>query len=788
MFEWSYQSIELLKGYAAAGRSVIPTGADKRPAIPAWRDYQSQAARPEIMPQWFDGPGARAGAAIIGGAVSAPEGFNLVCVDCDVKYSGMELFERYCALLEEKIPGLRNRLIEETSPSGGRHFWFLSPTRIGSAKLAESEPAQRENPKTGKMEMVSLVWIETKGEGGYAVCHPTPGYNVINGSLLNPPKLSADEVEAILVLAASLTANFRRSEKGKRLSSNPDLPGAQYAAAASFPDMLELLLANGWTVDKELSEEDCFVQRPRAEAFSGPSSARLSRLSPDEPVLLYVYSSSTNFPESMRAYDPFAIRTFVEFGGDFGKCARALRKEGFGKDSKKKKPDHYTLATFWATRFKDEWAWDAEADCWRRWAGSHWGAATKAELLTQDNRTHEILSENDVPSNDSTMKAVVNRAKNPSQRRFVPAAGKINFANGTLLLDSLTFQEFDRADNLTYAMPYNFGTGRYPAINQFLRETMPDAVARRAYMTHVGLAMMQDRRLYKMVVFWGGKRSGKGTCLKLANAACGQPYEEYATPNIFHTDQEGSWSRALHSEKRVAAVDEMPGDALQSEDLIKSMITHEGVAIRGFQEKETPHNAWGPKLIAATNTEPRFADHSGALKERLILINCPNSRTDDPFEADPDRQVDHHKIDRLLPDLPAFASACLLRAKIALQEIQPGRIRGYPTSISMQNLLNLIAEQGDPIKSWVGEECVIEKANPDSVFTSVADLHRSYAAYCVASGYKWMAVNRFSNALFASFSYLHRTHRETPDGRNLRGFLGVSLRAAKLPMGVMRLV
>src|SRR5262249_17782926 len=52
---------------------------------------------------------------------------------------------------------------------------------------------------------------------------------------------------------------------------------------------------------------------------------------------LYVFSSNAEPFEIERAYAPFSIRAWLDYGGDFGAAAKALAAEGYGERTPPKK-------------------------------------------------------------------------------------------------------------------------------------------------------------------------------------------------------------------------------------------------------------------------------------------------------------------------------------------------------------------------------------------------------------------------------------------------------------------
>ena len=127
--------------YIRSGLSAIPTARDKRPSCP-WKTFTERTMSDREIAVNF---ARAAGIGVVTGKVSG----NLELLDFD---DGGSRFEPWL----EKVPDyIRNRLVVETSPSGGKHVYYrIEGMEVpGNRKLA--------------MKADGHVLIETRGEGGY---------------------------------------------------------------------------------------------------------------------------------------------------------------------------------------------------------------------------------------------------------------------------------------------------------------------------------------------------------------------------------------------------------------------------------------------------------------------------------------------------------------------------------------------------------------------------------------------------------------------------------------------
>src|SRR5262245_36550336 len=296
-----------------AGLSTIPIKADgsKSPALPSWKPYQERLPDEGELRQWF-GNGARPGVAIVGGKVSG----NLEVIDLEAIAPIVEWRE----LVEESAPGLLEQLVQIQTPTDGLHVAFRCSVIGGNTKLA-----QRADGAT---------LIETRGEGGYvlaagspAACHSSGKlYRLVNGDLKAIPEITADEREILLDCARS----FNERVKPEPVSTNgapPSglRPGDDYNARGDSRSDID---RHGWQYVKQGARGELW-RRPGKDR--GVSATRF----PDGS--LYVFSSNAEPFEIERAYAPFSIRAWLDYGGDFGAAAKALAAEGYGERTPPKK-------------------------------------------------------------------------------------------------------------------------------------------------------------------------------------------------------------------------------------------------------------------------------------------------------------------------------------------------------------------------------------------------------------------------------------------------------------------
>ena len=284
--------------YRKSGLSVLPAvRLQKRPRLPGWKEFQLRIPQEHQIVEWFSKP--EDAICIVTGHVSG----NLEMLDFD---RGGDRFEGW----KEQIPSeLFARIVIETSQSGGKHVIYRCTEPInGNMKLA-----------MGFRDGALVTLIETRGEGGLFLCAPTLGYSLEQKSLTEIPVLTPQEREILLETAWSLNEYLPTADVPTDSQFVPEnRPGDDFNNRG---DIRALLIKHGWTLVKKADNE--LWRRPgKANGWS----ASLKDKS------FYVFSGNAAPLEPNRAYSPFAVYAWLEFGGDFEMAARMLRQQGYGDD------------------------------------------------------------------------------------------------------------------------------------------------------------------------------------------------------------------------------------------------------------------------------------------------------------------------------------------------------------------------------------------------------------------------------------------------------------------------
>lgn len=293
---------ESAQKYLTRGISSIPTDNTKRSLV-SWKQYQKTLPTQADLTNMFAHPKVQ-GIAVICGAVSG----NLEVIDVDCKY-GVN-FDDYCDKIKQADAALFDRLMIIQTKSGGYHIYYRCEYIEGNQKLAErpaTDDELHDNPNVRQ-----CVLIETRGEGGYVVAPPTPGYLPMQ-AVNDIPVITLTERETLIACAKSFNQIIEPHKLPTLPHNNDKL--TVWDDYNTRGDVVALLEKHGWTRTGE-SGGKIFFLRP------GHTTAAHSAVLFTDTRIFYPHTTSSVFEN--KGYSPFGVYALLECNGDYKKAVKQL--------------------------------------------------------------------------------------------------------------------------------------------------------------------------------------------------------------------------------------------------------------------------------------------------------------------------------------------------------------------------------------------------------------------------------------------------------------------------------
>ena len=295
----------------------MPAKATKNPNADSYKEFNKTPTPLEIVKTWRWNHPETHGVGILTGAASG----DLIVLDFDTKYDPTgNLYERWLGLVPKE---LLSSLVIANSRTNGKHVYFRSPGSVTkNIKLANRHTTNQERNKAPDEKV--KVLIETRGNGGYIICAPTPGYSWLQGDQSSIPTISAEQEAFLLDSCRSfeqVLVEFKPKLEGSSYKTNPGLdPSEDYDNKI---DVNGLLMSHGWQSAGSHGSKDHY-KRP------GDTKARTSGNYDHNLKWFSVFTTSSQF-ETGKAYRPWMVYAELEHNGDYKAAWHALKDQGFGE-------------------------------------------------------------------------------------------------------------------------------------------------------------------------------------------------------------------------------------------------------------------------------------------------------------------------------------------------------------------------------------------------------------------------------------------------------------------------
>ena len=292
--------IEAANNLLSRGINILATDGQKRP-IHEWKILQIQFTDKDNLPKMFN---RAKGIVTINGQISG----GLLTFDFEGKSHGVAcVFDRWLLQIRSQSEVLANKLIYYTTGGDGYHARCrYSISSVASQKLAQTSDGK--------------LLIELKGEGGYTICPPTPGYSWVYQGWPSLSVISSDELDCLI----KTSLQFDQSGLNAKRTKSPDnLVVASYNQSDEWRSVLQ---RKGWKSAGLDNDQIEHWTRPGKNIDDGSSATWSIKENRGEcPARrLYVFSSNAAPLEADRSYSPFQLFQQLEYQGDYHEAFEAL--------------------------------------------------------------------------------------------------------------------------------------------------------------------------------------------------------------------------------------------------------------------------------------------------------------------------------------------------------------------------------------------------------------------------------------------------------------------------------
>lgn len=256
----------MFKKLREIGISSIPVAQDKKPKV-AWKEYQKRLPSIQECESWDSIKSD--GIAVVCGRISG----NLEVIDIDNKFEMAEqIYEDITRKITAQRIDLLDKLVFEKSKNNGYHIIYRCNKIEGNQKLAIYEDLNSSEKATV---------IETRGEGGYCIIYPSPGYQKLQKNILKVEEITEEEREFLFELCKSYNKvqdsdkKIEVSEQKNEIKTNKNTDEIDFLKWYNEQDyFIDVLRNHGWSIEKEVNDEIYFTRPGKNKGTSASFSKK----------------------------------------------------------------------------------------------------------------------------------------------------------------------------------------------------------------------------------------------------------------------------------------------------------------------------------------------------------------------------------------------------------------------------------------------------------------------------------------------------------------------------------
>jgi putative DNA primase/helicase len=643
--------LEAALGYARRSMPIFPCNPDKTPATPNGF-YAATTDEGKIRAWWAEQPYE-----LIGLRTGRASGIFVLDVDNgeEGRAALAKLEREHGALPETHTVRTSGNQSKDKGP--GEHRYFRYP----GIKVKSSVSEIGTN-------------LDVRGDGGYAIVPPSPGYQVATGNLAKLAEAPEWLVEMVrddrTVPARDLGEVIPESRRNASLTS---LAGSMRLRGASTTAILAAL-----------SEENRTKCKP--------------------PLL---WREVVSIAKSVGRYPPGSLPTT-----DLGNAERLVGRHGHDLV--------HVYGLGWHVWTSQLWERDEIGQVERRAKETVRSIYEEAAHVAQDEKRKTLAKWAKQSESVSRLGAMIALARSepgiPLKADQLDAdLWLLNVQNGTLDLRTGDPRPHDRSDLITKLAPVAYDPdAETPAWENFLGRILPNAAVRKFLQRYAGHSLTADVSEQILLFLYGTGANGKSNLLNTLLEMMGT-YAQQAAPELL-TIKRGAHPTELadlQGARFVASVEVEEGMRL-AESLVKQMTGGDRIKARymrqDFFEFDPTHKIW-----LAANHKPvvRGTDH--AIWRRIKLV---------PFEVTiPEPERDPNLPEKLRAELPGILAwavrGCLDWQREGLDE--PEEIRAATEEYR---------EDMDPLQEFFEEWCLFR----EDYWTASADIRGAYQDWAQKAG------------------------------------------------------
>lgn len=315
------------------------------------------------------------------------------------------------------------------------------------------------------------------------------------------------------------------------------------------------------------------------------------------------------------------------------------------------------------------------------------------------------------------------------------------FSNGVVFPDG-TLVGHSSDHRLQFARPEDYDPdAECPLWEAFLDVTFagPDSDAKKAILQEfAGAALFGAAPRYeKAMILVGPGANGKSVILKVMEGMMPPGSVTAIPPHDMHQE----YRRAMLATSLLNIVSEVPSKELKESESIKAIISGDVIEGRQIREKEFRFRPAAAHLFAA-NMLPDVNDFTFGFRRKWLILTCPNTVA--PDDQVPD--LGGKMLDYELQGILRWAVDGMIRVE---------RQGGYTKCKASDKEVMTWLRASDPVADFVEECCTIDNGE----FTDRMAAYHKYAVWCPSRGRPRMARRKFFKR-FANYVKPVRTSKK----------------------------